>query len=260
MATKPSLIYGVNAVLEKLKASPENIIEILLSDVSNRAASRHVSEQAARFGIPVVAARHKLLDQLVGGERHQGVVARTEAYHYLSFADLYKEIGEPSRAERILILDGLTDPRNFGALLRTADGAGVRYVVIPKDRSVEATAVAVKASAGAAHHVKIVKVTNLRRAILDLKECGFWIVGLDASSPELIYDRSYPARLAVVLGSEGKGVRPVILRECDFLVSIPMLGQVASLNVSVAGAVLLYELLRQDRATEVDPATSFKAK
>jgi 23S rRNA (guanosine2251-2'-O)-methyltransferase len=112
---------------------------------------------------------------------------------------------------------------------------------------VEATAVAVKTSAGAAHHIKIAKVTNLRRAILDLKKLDYWIVGLDVNSPESIYDRSYPGRLAIVLGSEGKGVRPVILRECDFLVSIPMRGKVSSLNVSVAGAVLLYELLRQRR-------------
>ena len=149
-----------------------------------------------------------------------------------------------------MILDGITDPRNFGALLRTADGAGVRYVVIPKDRSVEATAVAVKASAGAAYHVKIAKVTNLRRAIMDLKKLDYWIVGLDAGSRELIYDRSYPSRLGIVLGSEGKGVRPVILRECDFLVSIPMLGKIASLNVSVAGAVLLYELVRQRQSID----------
>jgi 23S rRNA (guanosine2251-2'-O)-methyltransferase len=254
MTTKPNLIYGVNSVLEKLKASPEDVIEILLSDLSRRAVSRQVSEQAARLHIRIVAATPKHLDQLVGGQRHQGVVARTEAYRYLPFADLLEEIGEPARAERILILDSLTDPRNFGALLRTADGAGVRYVVIPKDRSVEASAVAVKTSAGAAHHIKIAKVTNLRRAISDLKKLDFWIVGLDVNSLDTIYDPSYPERLAIVLGSEGKGVRPLILRDCDFLVSIPMLGKVASLNVSVAGAILLYELLRQRRKLMVGPA------
>jgi 23S rRNA (guanosine2251-2'-O)-methyltransferase len=146
-----------------------------------------------------------------------------------------------------LILDGLTDPRNFGALLRTAEAVGVRHIVIPKDRSVAVTPIVVKASAGAAHHVKIVKVTNLRRTIGILKEYGYWIVGLDAQSRESVYDRQYPSKLALVLGSEGRGVRPVNLRECDFLVSIPMLGKVGSLNVAVAGAVFLYELLRQMR-------------
>jgi 23S rRNA (guanosine2251-2'-O)-methyltransferase len=256
MVTKHNLIYGVNSVLEKLKASPEDVIEILLSDLSNRAVSRQVRELATRLSIPVVGAAPKLLDQLIGGQRHQGVVARTEAYRYLPFADLLEGVAEPSRAERILILDGLTDPRNFGALLRTADGAGVRYVIIPKDRSVEATAVAVKTSAGAAHHIKVVRVTNLRRTILDLKKLDFWVVGLDVNSRETIYDRSFPERLAIVLGSEGKGVRQLILRDCDFLVSIPMLGKVDSLNVSVAGAVMLYELLRQRRELMTGPAAN----
>jgi 23S rRNA (guanosine2251-2'-O)-methyltransferase len=254
MATKQNLIFGVHAVLEKLKASPQDVIEILLSEVSDRAALRQIADQAARLRVGTVAASPNLLDQLVGGQRHQGVVARIEDYRYLPFGDLLEQVGASSGAERILILDGLTDPRNFGALLRAADGAGVRYVVIPKDRSVAATAVAVKASAGAAHHVKIARVTNLRRAILDLKKLDYWIVGLDASSAESIYDRSCPSRLAIVLGSEGKGVRPVILRECDFLVSIPMLGKVASLNVSVAGAVFLYELVRQRRSADTNLA------
>ncbi len=254
MATKQNLIFGVNSVLEKLRASPDDVIEILLSDVSDRAALRHISEQALRQRVPIVAASPKLLDHLVGGQRHQGVVARIEDYRYLPFVNLLEQVVASSGAERILMLDGLTDPRNFGALLRTADGAGVRYVVIPKNRSVEANAVAIKASAGAAHHVKIAKVTNLHRAILELKKLDYWIVGLEAGGQESIYDRSYPSRLAIVLGSEGKGVRPVILRECDFLVSIPMLGKVASLNVSVAGAVLLYELLRQRRSVDVNVA------
>lgn len=250
MATKQNLIFGVNAVLEKLRASPQDVIEIMLSDVSDRPALRQIDEQAARLRVRIVAASSTQLDQFVGGQRHQGVVALIEGYRYLPFAELLEQVAAPSRGDRILILDGITDPRNFGALLRTADGAGVRYIVIPKDRSVEATAVAVKASAGAAYHVKIAKVTNLRRAIMDLKKLDYWIVGLDAGGPESIYDRSYPSRLGIVLGSEGKGVRPVILRECDFLVSIPMLGKIASLNVSVAGAVLLYELVRQQQSSD----------
>jgi 23S rRNA (guanosine2251-2'-O)-methyltransferase len=160
---------------------------------------------------------------------------------------MLQRISASTNSERILILDGLTDPRNFGALLRTAEAAGVRHVLIPKDRSVEVNPIVVKASAGAAHHVSIAKVTNLRRAISILKENGYWIAGLDAESQESIYDREYPPRLAIVLGSEGKGVRPVNSRECDFLVSIPMRGKVASLNVAVAGAIFFYEIIRQER-------------
>ena len=121
---------------------------------------------------------------------------------------------------------------------------------IPKDRSVDVTPVVVKASAGATHHLKIAKVTNLRRAISSLKEIGYWIAGLDAQTQQTIYQRSYPEKLAIVLGSEGKGIRPVILSECDFTVAIPMLGKISSLNVAVAGAVFFYEVFRQNRSID----------
>lgn len=256
MSKKQDVIFGINPVLETLKASSQDVLEILVSESSDRPALNLVRQEANRRGVWLLSVGSKILDQLVRGQRHQGVVARVQPYHYLSFADLIERIEPPSTSERILILDGLTDPRNFGALLRTADGAGVRYIVIPKDRSVDVTAVAVKASAGAARHVDIVKVTNLRRAISDLKEHGYWIVGLDAKSKDTIYDVNFSQRLAVLLGNEGTGARPINLRECDLTVSIPMLGKVSSLNVSVAGAVFLYELLRQTRKSATDAAGS----
>jgi 23S rRNA (guanosine2251-2'-O)-methyltransferase len=247
MEKNQNLVFGINPVLEKLNASSQDVLEILVSDASDRPALRSIRQEAQRLSVRLVPTDPKMLDKLVGGHRHQGVVARVEAYRYLSFEQMIERVAPPSVSERILILDGLTDPRNFGALLRTADGAGIRYVVIPKDRSAEVTPLVTKASAGATHHVNVVKVTNLRRTIADLKRQGYWVVGLDAKSRETVYDRNFPARLAIVLGSEGRGVRPINLRECDFTVSIPMLGKVASLNVSVAGAVFLYELLRQSR-------------
>jgi 23S rRNA (guanosine2251-2'-O)-methyltransferase len=248
-----NLVFGVNPVLEKLKASSEDVEEILISEISDRSALRLVRQEAHRLDVRLVFVTRKFLDQLVDGYRHQGVVARVKPYHYLPFADMVEKIAAPASSERILILDGLTDPRNFGAILRTADASGVRYVVIPKDRSVDVSPVAVKASAGATHHVNVVKVTNLRRAIMDLKEHGYWIVGLHSKSRETIYGRTFPSRLAILIGSEGTGVRPLNLRECDLTVSIPMLGKVSSLNVSVAGAVFLYELVRQrgDSSTDV---------
>jgi 23S rRNA (guanosine2251-2'-O)-methyltransferase len=166
-------------------------------------------------------------------------------YRYLDVADLPQRLSSATGSKWILILDGLTDPRNFGALLRTAEAVGIQNVVIPKDRSVDVTPTVVKASAGAIYHLKIHKATNLRRAVATLKEHGFWVVGLDHHSAVGIYDHVYPEKLGIVLGSEGKGSRPLILRQCDFVVSIPMLGKVASLNVGVAGAVFLYEILRQ---------------
>lgn len=250
MAGKQNLIFGINPILEKLRASPADIVEILLSNASDHAPLRRIYETAVQFHVPVTAVSPRFLDQLVNRHKHQGAVARLQPFRYLDLEQLLEHLAGAEQRGSILVLDGLTDPRNLGALLRTADGAGVHFVVIPKDRSAEVTALAIKASAGAAYHLKIVKVTNLRRAILELKKLDYWIIGLDADSPESIYDRRFPSPLAVVLGSEGRGVRPVILRECDLLVSIPMVGKVASLNVSVAGAVLLYELLRQKRSSE----------
>jgi 23S rRNA (guanosine2251-2'-O)-methyltransferase len=247
MEQEQNLIFGVNPVAEKLKASLDDVLEILVSDTSDREVLRSICREAQRLGVRVVSVDRRMLDKLAAGHRHQGVVARVKAYRYLSFGEMADRIKPQSVCERILFLDGVTDPRNFGAILRTADGAGVRYVVIPRDRSVEVTPLVTKASAGATHHVNVVKVTNLRRAISDIKKLGYWVAGLDAQSRDTIYRGDLPARLAVVLGSEGTGVRPINLRECDFTLSIPMLGKVASLNVSVAAAVFLYELLRQSR-------------
>lgn len=250
------IIFGVNPVIEKLKAASDEVQEVLIAEVSKRSVLRRIGQDAARLGIPVVYADRKLLDSLAGRQRHQGVVARVAGFRYLPFAQMLDRIAAPTINERVLILDGLADPRNFGALLRTAEAAGVRHILIPKDRSVDVTPLVAKASAGAVYHLNISKVTNLRRAISELKTHGYWVAGLDTNSSESIYGRSYPSRLGIILGSEGGGVRPIIVRECDFLLSIPMVGQVSSLNVSVAGAVFLYELLRQSRAVEVDVVKS----
>jgi 23S rRNA (guanosine2251-2'-O)-methyltransferase len=242
MESEPFVIFGINAILEKLKASPDEMLEIILSSGS---AARAIETEARRLGVRVTHAKSPLLDRLAEGQRHQGAVARVAAYHYGSFDDLLGGSVLSSAAQRVLILDGITDPRNFGALLRCADGAGVSHVVITKDRAASVTPTVIKTSAGAAHHVKIYRVTNLRQAMQGLKQSGYWLVGLDGAADSTIYGRTYPERLGIVLGSEGQGMRPLIRKECDFLVSIPMSGQVASLNVAVAGAVFLYETMRQ---------------
>jgi 23S rRNA (guanosine2251-2'-O)-methyltransferase len=238
-------LFGINPILERLKATPNDISEILIAKGSSALALQGIEVQARRIKLPVKYVAPELLDQLSDGQRHQGIVAKVEAYHYSSFAELLKAVPSLSELMWILILDGLTDPRNFGALLRTAEAVGIQHVVIPKDRAVAVTPTVVKASAGAVHYLKIYRETNLRRVILKLKELGFWIVGLDPKGTETIYDRVYPKRLGIVLGSEGEGIRPLILSECDYRVSIPMRGKISSLNVSVAGAVFFYELLRQ---------------
>jgi len=240
-------LFGINAIHETLIAAPRSVREIFVSENSRQGRLQALVDEARRRGLPVVYRAPGELDRLSQGQRHQGVVAIVEAYAYPAFETLLHRIADAELSEWILILDGIVDPRNFGALLRTAEAAGVRHIVIPKDRSVDVTPLVVKASAGAALHLCVHKVANLRRSLQALKQAGYWIVGLTVSAKESHYDRVYPDKLAIVLGSEAAGIRPINLQECDFLVSIPMLGKVASLNVGVAGAIFLFELVRQRR-------------
>ncbi len=250
MTTASHFVFGVNSVVEMLRASPDAVTEIVLADGAQRSSLRLIEAEARRLGVKVTYANHKILNRLAANDKHQGVVARVAPYAYLPLSDLFLDEGSGAGADWILILDGLTDPRNFGALLRTAEAVGIQRVVIPKDRSVEVTAIVAKASAGAVHHLKVYRATNLRRALGILKDHGYWLVGLDGNAPEQIYDRVYQDRLGIVLGSEGRGIRPLILQECDYRVSIPMMGKISSLNVAVAGAVFLYEILRQKRSID----------
>lgn len=233
--------------MEKLRASPDQVAGIVLADGRLRSSLRAIEVEARRLGVPVTYAHHRALDRLAAGDKHQGVVAKVAPYLYSQFSDWFQNDSPQSFSDEILILDGLTDPHNFGALLRTAEAVGVRRIIVPQDRSVDVTPTVVKASAGAVHHLQICRIANLRRAMTTLKDNGYWLVGLDDQAAEQIYDRVYPEKLGIVLGSEGRGIRPLILRECDYRVSIPMLGKVSSLNVAVAGAVFLYEILRQKR-------------
>ncbi|MGH7772430.1 MAG: 23S rRNA (guanosine(2251)-2'-O)-methyltransferase RlmB [Candidatus Binatia bacterium] len=242
---KPLFLFGINPVLEKLKASPQEVLEIMIAEGHQRAALHLIDREAKRRGLNVRYLEPKLLDRLANGQKHQGVVAKVDSYSYCLFVNLLHDLSSSQGHDLVLILDGLTDPRNFGALLRSAEGVGIRHVVIPKDRSVGVTPTVVKSSAGAVHYLKIYRVSNLRRVILALKEIGYWVVGLDVGANEGVYGRVYPEKLVVVLGAEGAGIRPLTRKECDFLVSIPMRGKIASLNVAVAGGIFLYEILRQ---------------
>jgi 23S rRNA (guanosine2251-2'-O)-methyltransferase len=244
MDQNKSVIFGIHPVVEKLRASPNDVTEVLIGNGPAR-TTQSIDVLARNAGVRVNYASTAVLDRLASGQKHQGVVAKIAPFSYLDISQLHQNLSLSTSSEQILMLDGLTDPRNFGALLRTAEAVGIQHVIIPKDRSVDVTPSVVKASAGAAHYLKIYKATNLRRAVLSLKEQGFWVAGLDAGAPVGIYDQALPARLGIILGSEGAGLRPLIRAECDFLLSIPMVGKISSLNVAVAGAVFLYELFRQ---------------
>lgn len=226
------IIYGIRPVFEALKGRRRRVIEVL--DSANIGELR-----AAAGGVPIKKVPRDRVDELARGGVHQGVVARVEAYPYSSLEEILA-VPEPL----ILVLDGVTDPHNLGAVLRAADGAGASGVVIPKDKAVGVTPAAVKASAGASEHVRVARVTNLKRAVDTMKAANVWVYAAEAGGTDYAkLDLAGPA--ALVLGSEGRGVRRLVREACDGTVSVPMLGAVSSLNVSVAAAVLAYEARRQ---------------
>jgi 23S rRNA (guanosine2251-2'-O)-methyltransferase len=242
---KSIFVFGINPVLEKLRHAPGDVYEISIVSGSLHPALRSIALEARALGLPVRFVDYTLLRRLSASRQHQGVVAQVAEYAFYPFEDALRDLLASGNPSWILVLDGVTDPRNFGAMLRTAEAVGIGHVVIPEDRAVGVTPTVVKSSVGAVNYLKISRVTNLRRALLIFKKNGFWVVGLDAAATQGIYGRSYPEKLVVVLGSEGSGIRPLIRRECDVLVSVPMRGRIGSLNVAVAAGVFFYELLRQ---------------
>jgi 23S rRNA (guanosine2251-2'-O)-methyltransferase len=231
---KQETIYGVRPVIEAVRSRRREVFEVL-----DAVGNGEVAEAAAASGVTVKKVPRARVEDLARGGAHQGVAARVGPYPY---SDLDEILAAPDPL--ILVLDGVTDPRNLGAVLRAADGAGASGVVIPKDRAVGVTAAAVKASAGASEHVPVARETNLRRAIDRMKAAGVWVYAAEVGgTPYTGLDLAGP--VALVLGSEGRGVRRLVREGCDGAVSIPMLGAVGSLNVSVAAAVLLYEARRR---------------
>jgi 23S rRNA (guanosine2251-2'-O)-methyltransferase len=194
--------------------------------------------------IPMKKVERSQLDSLTKKAPHQGVVGFIDQFHYAELDEVLQgNEGDPF----LLILDGFEDPRNLGALIRTADACGVWGVIIPKDRAAGITPAVAKSSAGAVFHIPLVRVTNITSTIRTIKERGIWVAGAAADAPTQIYNHDLAIPLAVVIGGEGQGIRPLVKRSCDLLASIPMRGKVNSLNASVAGAIILYEVLRQRR-------------
>ena len=231
---KREIIYGSRPVVEALKSGRREVFEIF-----DAVGDQEVTKAAGSRGIKPKRVSRQRVDELSRGGVDQGVAARVEPYPYSGLAEILA-----SPEPLVLVLDGVTDPRNLGAVLRTADGAGAGGVVIPRDRAAGVTAAAVKASAGGSEHVRVARETNLKCAIEKMKEADLWVYAAEAAgTPYTQLDLAGPVGL--VLGSEGRGVRRLVREACDGTVSIPMLGNVGSLNVSVAAAVLLYEVRRQ---------------
>ncbi len=243
-------IYGVNPVLECLKGAPENLQEILCSREDLR--GREVLEAARRHGIPVGSADRRTLSDRLGHDHHQGIAARLKAFRYEALETVLQR-PDPLKLP-VLLLDCLQDPQNFGAILRTACFLGSRAVILPKDRSVHVTGAVFKASAGALVHLPVVQVTNLVRAMEQLKDHGYWLVGLDLEGHLSLYELAFPMPVGLVVGNEATGLRALVKKKCDFLVKIPGEGPVQSLNASVAAAVALAEIRRRQRSAETAPS------
>jgi 23S rRNA (guanosine2251-2'-O)-methyltransferase len=237
------LIYGFHAVISKLRHDPESIKEILIDATRQDARARDLLKHAELQGTRVIATDGKRLDGMAPDGKHQGVVARIEGGRKVAHLDdVLDTLEEPAF---LLVLDGITDPRNLGACLRVADAAGVHAVIAPKDRAVGLTDVAAKTACGAAETVPYVMVTNLARTLRELQERDIWVIGTAGEAESDLYAAEWPKATAWVLGAEGEGMRRLTRENCYQLVKIPMHGTVESLNVSVAAGVCLFEARRR---------------
>lgn len=262
------VLYGLHAVEEALRAGKRRFDHVLVARERNDARLERVVAGCREAGVRVRQEPREQLTLVAGTAAHQGVVAMVRAQEFLSIEDLFEpDLSRPDpdplrkdAARLVLALDGVEDPQNLGALLRVADGAGVDGVVLTERRAAPLSAVAVKASAGAAEHLRIARVVNLVRALEELKRHNVWIVGLDERG-RTDYDAfDFTGDCAIVLGSEGAGLHDLVRRTCDHLLRIPMAGGVSSLNVSAAGAVVLYEAFRQRRRAAALPAAAAASK
>ena len=242
------IVYGLHAVRALLERRPKAVRRVILQSGRNDKRVQELTELARVHGVLIETRPGAELDALAGGGVHQGAAARVEAAAPFDEDELLIRLDGLGRPPLVLLLDGVQDPHNLGACLRTADAAGADAVVVPRDRAVGLTPAVRKVAAGAAETVAFSQVTNLARFMRGLKDAGLWIVGTDGAAEALHYSADLKGPLAVVLGAEGGGMRRLTREHCDVVVRLPMLGAVESLNVSVAAGVVLYEALRQRAA------------
>jgi 23S rRNA (guanosine2251-2'-O)-methyltransferase len=245
------ILYGVHPVLELLRAGGRPVDKLYLLKGRGGGLLEEIIRLSKAQGITLHFESKAVLDRVASTEKHQGVVALVAAKAYDTPEDLIKIAHEKNQPPLVLLLDGVEDPRNLGAIVRTAEAAGVHGIILPRHRSVGLTGAVVKASAGALEYLPMARVVNLGRTMEELKREGLWIVGLEPTASQPYTELDYKGPTGVVVGGEGRGIREGLLRHCDHLVSIPMKGRVESLNVSVAVAILLYEILRQREGGKV---------
>ncbi|ATF74597.1 23S rRNA (guanosine(2251)-2'-O)-methyltransferase RlmB [Pasteurella multocida] len=238
-------IYGIHAVSAFLNNAPERLIEVYALKGRDDKRLQPLFNELHQLGITIQFVNRQTLDKKAEGEVHQGIMARVQPAKELNEADLDTLLQNQSNP-LLLVLDGVTDPHNLGACLRTADAAGVCAVIVPKDKSAQLTAIARKVACGAAEVVPLIRVTNLARTLRELQQKhNIWVVGTAGEATNTLYQTQLTGGLALVMGAEGEGMRRLTREHCDQLISIPMAGSVSSLNVSVATGVCLFEIVRQ---------------
>ena len=250
--SSPKVLFGFHAVSVRMKTAPQSIIEVYYEVTRRDARMRQFLDRAKEAGVRLIEADSPRIAKLAGSHGHQGVAARVQEMKMAtSLDDLLDQVEATGVANPlILVLDGVTDPHNLVACLRVADGAGVHAVIAPKDHAAGINATVAKVASGAAETVPYFMVTNLARTLNELKERNIWCIGTSGDADKTIYDVDLKDPVALVLGAEGDGMRQLTRKTCDQLVSIPMMGAVESLNVSVASGVCLYEAVRQRGLTD----------
>jgi 23S rRNA (guanosine2251-2'-O)-methyltransferase len=241
---KDEIIYGINPVLEALRGS-RRAFELFVAGAANDRRLEKLILLAKEKTVPLRQRDKGDLSRLCGTEHHQGVALRVEAFAYAGVDDILGRWRGSGDSGLVVVLDGVQDPHNLGAVIRSAACAGAHGVIIPRDRAVGVTAVVEKSSAGAVETVPVAQVANIAQILEELKREGFWVYGAEGNSAASLYDQDFRGNVAVVIGGEGEGIRPLIRKRCDHLVSIPIRGGVNSLNASVAGGVILFEIVRQ---------------
>jgi 23S rRNA (guanosine2251-2'-O)-methyltransferase len=237
-----SVLHGIHAVAEALKAHPERIERICIERAANNSRLQEIVELARQNHVRISFEDRSWLDRKTEGSRHQGVLCYAAEMATFESEDILAQAKPPGF---LVVLDGIEDPHNLGAILRSAEAAGVDGVFLPQHRSSSLSPTVVKASAGAASHVKVARIKNVANLIETLKKSGFWVAGFDAAARQTVWEIDFTVPTALVFGSEGIGLHRLVREKCDFVVSLPIRGNVGSYNVSVAAGIALYEVMRQ---------------
>lgn len=239
-----NLVFGRNSVMEVLNSS-RTINKLFIQKGANHGSINKILDLARKKRVVISEVNKGKLDEMAEGQNHQGVIIVTSPYEYCEIDDILKVAEEKNENPFIIIADGIEDPHNLGAMIRTAECMGVHGIIIPKRRAVQVTDTVAKVAAGALEYMKIARVNNINDSIEELKEKGVWIVGTDASGKDFLTDIDMKGSIAVVIGSEGEGMASLTRKRCDFLAKIPMKGKITSLNASVTCGMVIYEVARQ---------------